>query len=118
MELSKYLKVEICIRMSVILLLISCVAGCGTNQEKEEPVAEPAAIEESSETGKMPESQTVSLTDVMYSIAERQGLEGAWIMTVEGKMNQRTPLSSYADQKAANMRLTVSLVLNMGKMEF
>lgn len=77
MELSKYLKVKICIRMSVILLLISCVTGCGTNQKKEEPVAEPAAIEESSETGKMPESQTASLTDVMYSIAERQGLEGA-----------------------------------------
>lgn len=74
---SRDLKFKRYIRMSVILLFISCVAGCGTNQKKEEPVTEPAAIEESSETGKMPESQTASLTDVMYSIAERQGLEGA-----------------------------------------
>lgn len=74
---SRNLKLKRYIRMFVILLFMSCVAGCGTNQEKKEPVTEPAAIEESSETGKMPESQTASLTDVMYSIAERQGLEGA-----------------------------------------
>ncbi|MCC8027618.1 MAG: hypothetical protein LIP16_20225 [Clostridium sp.] len=76
MNQSRRLKLKIFILpMAIIWFLMSCVTGCGINKENKELGS--AAIEENSETSKMLKNQTSSLTDVMYSIVERQGLEGA-----------------------------------------
>lgn len=78
MDQSRLLKLKIFIlRMAILSFMMSCVTGCGINKENRESLTATATIEENSETSKMPKSQTSSLTDVMDSIVENQGLEGA-----------------------------------------
>ncbi len=49
----------------------------GVNKENKEQVAETTMMEQNSESGTIPESQPLPLIDVMYSIADSQGLDGA-----------------------------------------
>lgn len=77
-KLSISLKViKKCICTAAVLFLMPCLAGCGVKEENKEQVAETARLEQNSESGTIPESQTLSLIDVMYSIADSQGLDGA-----------------------------------------
>lgn len=77
-KLSISLKViKKCICTAAVLFLMPCLAGCGVNKENKEQVAETTRLEQNSESGTIPESQTLPLIDVMYSIADSQGLDGA-----------------------------------------
>jgi len=70
-KLSISLKViKKCICTAAVFFLMPCVAGCGVNKENKEQVAETARLEQNSESGTIPESQTLPLIDVMYSIAD------------------------------------------------
>ena len=78
MNQSRLFKLKIFVlRMAILLFMISCVTGCGINKENRELLTETATIEENSEASKLLKSQTLSLNDVMDSIVEIQGLEGA-----------------------------------------
>lgn len=77
-KLSISLKViKKCICTAAVFFLMPCVAGCGVKKENKEQVAETARLEQNSESGTIPESQPLPLIDVMYSIADSQGLDGA-----------------------------------------
>ena len=78
-KLSISLKViKKCICTVMVLFLMPYLAGCaGVNKENKEQVAETTMMEQNSESGTIPESQPLPLIDVMYSIADSQGLDGA-----------------------------------------
>lgn len=77
MNLLKCLKNKIYICMAAILLLMLCMTGCETIKKNKELVTENTTIERNNESSEIPESQTSSLIEVMYSIADSQGLEEA-----------------------------------------
>ena len=77
MDLLKCLKCKIYIYMAAILLLMLCMTGCETNKKNKELVTETTTVKQDGETSEIPESQTLSLIEVMYSIAGNQGLEEA-----------------------------------------